>query len=290
MHTLAIIALVIIFAGIAISAWRKIYFTIIASISCVLVYALQQITYQQAVYPDDYMAFVPHDLVDPGNIYTVLTSMYAHNPEYLDHLLINVLGLALIGLTFEQRIGTRPFILLYLLSGLAGTLAFAGWYWNDPYTPVLGASGAISGVLGGFVRLYPNERMSFFPLLGIPMRAVYVVVIFILLQFVFITSTNLNVAWQSHIAGLVAGIVLAPLVVRIKPEKKVKARVSLPALRKLAVTPELQGILNRIESEEVSDVRKAWVAHFMSKAKCPTCGSPIKITGDTIRCSKGHIL
>jgi len=285
MNVWALVVLAIIIASVALSAWRKFYFTIVASVTCVIVFALQRITF-----PNDYMAFLPHDLTDPGRLYTVLTSMYAHDPVHLDHLLFNVIGLVFIGLLFEQRIGTRPFILLYLLSGLVGTLAFAASYWNGASYSVLGASGAISGVLGGFARLYPNERLSFIFLPGYPIRAVYVVFIFVAIQLVFVTGSNLDVAWQSHLAGLAAGVLLAPFVARLKPERKAKVRVSIVALRKLAVTPELQGILRRVESEEVLDVKKAWVSHFISKARCPTCGAPIKIAGDSVRCSKGHIL
>ena len=284
MDVWALVAVIVIVTGILLSAWRRIYYTIVASVSCILVFAIQQITY-----PTDYMAFTPDSLTDPGSLYTLLTSMYAHNPVSLGHLLFNILGLALIGLMFEQRIGTRPFIVLYLVSGLAGTLAFSIYFWNEPYQAVLGASGAVSGVLGGFARLYPNERMSFIFLPGIPMRAIYIVFIFVALQLVFVTGSDFNVAWQAHLAGLAAGVLLAPLVVRLKTEQHVKTKVSAVALRKLAVTPELQGILRRIESEEVSDVRKAWVIHFISKAKCPTCGSPVKVSGDTVRCSKGHV-
>jgi len=285
MNIWALVVLVMIVAGVALSAWRRIYFTIVVSVTCVIVFAIQQTDY-----PRDYMAFIPHDLIDPGNFYTVLTSMYAHHPGRLDHLMFNVLGLAFIGLLFEQRIGTRPFIVLYLLSGLAGTLAFAAYFWNGPAYSVLGASGAISGVLGGFARLYPNERLSFIFLPTVPMRAIYVVFIFVAIQLVFITGSDFNIAWQSHLAGLAAGVLLAPYVVRLKPERTVKVRVSLHALRKLAVTPELRTILQRIESEEVPDVRKAWVSHFMSKARCPTCGAQVKITGDAVRCTKGHVL
>jgi membrane associated rhomboid family serine protease len=121
MHELAVIAVVIILAGIALSAWRKFYYSIIASISCVLVYALQQMTYERTGDYEEYMAFASHDLTNLGNVYTVLTSMFAHDPSYLGHLLINVLVLVMIGLVFEQRIGTRPFIVLYLLPGI-GTI------------------------------------------------------------------------------------------------------------------------------------------------------------------------
>ena len=281
----ALITIIVIVAGVALSAWRKIYFTIVASVTCVLIFA-----FQQAMPSSDILAFMPHDLSSPERFYTVLTSMYAHDPFDLGHLMFNVLGLVFIGMLFEQRIGVRPFILLYLLSGLCGTLAFAAYYWSDPSYAVLGASGAVSGVLGGFARLYPNERMMFIFLPGYPMRVVYIVFIFVAIQIVYATSVDSNVAWQSHLAGLAAGVLLAPVVARIRPNRPVKARVSILALRKLAVTPELRSILRRIESEEVPDVRSAWIGHFMSKARCPTCGAPIKITGDSVTCNKGHML
>lgn len=280
----AVVALIVIIGCIALSLWRKFYYTIVASLTCVIVFAIQQVTE-----PFDYMSFMPRDLTDSQRIYTLLTSMYAHNIGDIGHLLFNILVLVFIGMIFEQRIGTRPFVLLYILSGLFGTLAFAAYYWNDPQYSVYGASGAITGILGGFARLYPNERMMFM-LIPYPIRAVYVVLIIVLLQLVFMIGPDTRIAWQSHLAGLAAGVLLAPFVVRLKPEQHAKVRVSLLALRKLAVTPELKSILQRIESEEVLDVRKAWVSHFLSKAKCPNCGAPISISGDSVRCSKGHIL
>jgi membrane associated rhomboid family serine protease len=220
--------------------------------------------------------------------YTVLTSMYAHDRYTLNHLLLNMIGLAFIGIVLEQRIGTRPFALLYLLSGFFGTLAFAGSYWNDPFVGVIGASGAVSGVLGGFARLYPNERMAFIFLPTYPMRIPYVVLIFVALQFVFLYTGG--VAWQAHLGGLVAGILIAPLVVRIRAKGQTRRSVPTAALRKLAVTPELRDMLRHVEQESVPDVRNAWVEHFMAKARCPICGSPIKVSGEAVRCSKGHLL
>jgi len=286
METWTFAVLVIIVVSIVVSAWKNIYFTLVASVACTIVFAIQLIVYQQETYPNDWLSFHSHDIVDPANVHTVLTSMYAH--ASLGHLMFNILGLALIGIAFEQRIGTRPFILLYLISGLVGTLGFAAYYWNDQNVGVLGASGAVSGILGGFARLYPNERMFIIFLPGVPMRAAYVVLVFVVLQLFFLTGSN--VAWQSHLAGLAAGILFAPLAVKVRSEVKIKRSVSVLALRKLAVTPELQGILRRIESEGVPDVRKAWIGHFMSKAKCPRCGAPVKVNGDLVRCDRGHIL
>ncbi|HIH01376.1 TPA: rhomboid family intramembrane serine protease [Thermoplasmata archaeon] len=235
------------------------------------------------------IAFSPRDLTDPSRIHTVLTSMYAHVDLY--HILLNVLGLAFLGTVFEQRIGTRSFILIYLFAGLCGTLLFAGLRWNDLPVIVVGASGAISGVLGAFARMYPNERMSFMLLLfPLPPMPIWVIVaLFLLLQIVFVAGDT-RIAVEAHVGGLVGGIVIAPYIARLPLHRRVKRMISLNALRRLARTPELKALLRQIEDEEIADVRSAWIEEFLSKARCPYCGAPIKVTRESVTCSRGHLL
>ncbi len=66
--------------------------------------------------------------------------------------------------------------------------------------------------------------------------------------------------------------------------------VSQSALRRLATTPELKAMLRRIEDEEIADVRSAWVEQFLSQARCPTCGSRLRVTKESVLCEKGHLL
>lgn len=280
MNNLVILALAVIIGSIALSAWRKYSFCALTAMACVIVFGISLV---HDVFP--LLSFMPRNLTDPTMLYTILTSTYTH--ANMLHLIFNMVGLAFIGIMLEQRIGTRPFILLYLLSGLFGTLAFALVYWNNPYISVVGASGAVSGVLGGLARLYPNERVIFFPL-PFPVKMWVAVLIFVALQIVFVSGSY--VAWQSHLGGLAAGILLAPLVIKLRTEGTVRRKAPTAGLRKLAVTPELQDILRRIEAETVPDVRDAWIEHFMSKARCPICGSPIRVTRDSVRCSRGHLL
>ena len=284
MDTLAIAVLVVILVSIGISALRKISFCMLTIVACAIVMGMEV-----ASDSIDSIVFAPGRLLDPNMAYTVLTSMYAHDRWTLNHLLLNMIGLAFIGIVLEQRIGTRPFILLYLLSGFFGTLVFAGSYWNDPYVGVIGASGAVSGVLGGFARLYPNERMAFIILPAYPMKIWTIVVLFVGLQFLTFVFYS-GIAWQAHLGGLVAGILVAPLVVKIRVKGPTRGAVPAAALRKLAVTPELRDMLRHVEQESVPDVRNAWIEHFMAKARCPICGSPIKVSGEAVRCSKGHLL
>jgi membrane associated rhomboid family serine protease len=282
MDNLAILALAVIIGSIVLSVWKKYSFCAVTAVACAIVFGLSLAENGLA-----WLAFMPRDLTDPGMIYTVLTSMYTHLG--LNHLLFNMVGLAFIGIVLEQRIGTRPFIMLYLVSGLFGTLAFAGSYWNSPFASVVGASGAVSGVLGGLARLYPNERMAFIFFPTYPMKIWTIVLLFVGLQFLTVFFWS-DIAWQAHLGGLVAGILVAPLVVKLRHEVATRKSIPVAALRKLAVTPELKGILGRIEQESVPDVKEVWIEHFMEKARCPICGSSIKVSGDAVRCSKGHLL
>jgi len=282
------IVLVAIAVSIIIPAWKQYNFSIIAGVACVFTYI---VTYVSAPSSSsgitDALGFSPHDLLDPARAYTILTSMYEHGS--VNHLLFNLLGLLLLGVVFEQKIGTRPYILLYILTGICGSLAFAALSWGSPYLIAVGASGAIFGILGGFVRLFPKERFMIF-LLPVAMPVWVIVIGFLILQLLLI-PTSTNIAVGAHIGGLIAGMLLAPLVVRMPvPEKKVKAPAAVPNLRRLATTPELQTMLKRIEDESVPEVKNAWIDHFLSKAKCPTCGSAIVVGRGTVRCEKGHII
>lgn len=272
--------------SVVLSAWKKYNFSIIVSIDCVLTYIIMYVAAPSALSGMIIeLGFSPRDLVDPGRIYTVATSMYAH--ASMTHLLLNIIGIMIFGLVFEQKIGTRRYILLYLVTGACGTLAFAAARWPDPYVVAVGASGAIFGILGAFARLYPRERFMFilFPV-AIPIWGV--VVGYLLLQLVLIPTSS-DIAIEAHIGGLVSGLLLAPLVVRLPaPQQRARAGAPLSELRVLATTPELQTMLARIEEENVPEVRSAWTNHFISKASCPKCGAQMTIRKGMIECEKGH--
>lgn len=289
----AAIALVAIVVGTVYSYLKRVNFSLVVCGICGVVFAIQVFNgtnwSMMASETSMALAFMPEDLLDPVRSYTVISSMFAH--ASFGHLILNLLGLAFIGMSFEDRIGVRPFIVLYILSGVVGTLVFAVARWTDPYVAVVGASGAISGVLGAYARTFPNERMSmllfFIPLP--PMRIWIIVGMFVLIQFVFAFGST-NIAWEAHMGGLAAGILLAPVVARLPLHRRVKRMVSVSALRRLATTPELKVLLRRIEDEEIPDVRSAWVEDFLKRARCPSCGAPLKVRKDSVTCERGHML
>ena len=159
-------------------------------------------------------AFVPSRfLADPvGDSPTLFTSMFMH--AGLLHLGSNLLYLWIFGDNVEDRFGHVKFIIFYLLAGLAATAAQLAFS-LDSNIPNLGASGAIAGVLGAYLVMFPQGRVSV--LQGqrvIPMPALIVIGFWFVLQLfsgigsIASTADTGGVAYMAHIGGFVAGFVL----------------------------------------------------------------------------------
>jgi membrane associated rhomboid family serine protease len=159
-------------------------------------------------------AFVPRRfLANPGGDFpTLFTSMFMH-AGWL-HLLGNMLYLWIFGDNVEDRFGHVKFTVFYLLCGIAATFAQLAFSAGSNI-PNLGASGAIAGVLGGYILLFPRSRVNVLMGRGvIPMPALVVIGLWIVLQFVSgigsisNTAESGGVAYMAHIGGFIAGFVL----------------------------------------------------------------------------------
>jgi membrane associated rhomboid family serine protease len=159
-------------------------------------------------------AFVPSRfLADPlGDFSTLFTSMFMHGGWL--HLGSNMLYLWIFGDNVEDRLGQGKFIIFYLLAGLAATFAQLAFS-LESNIPNLGASGAIAGVLGAYLVMFPQGRVSV--LQGqrvIPMPALIVIGFWFVLQLfsgigsIAGTADTGGVAYMAHIGGFVAGFVL----------------------------------------------------------------------------------
>ena len=152
---------------------------------------------------------------DPGRqVSHLLTSMFLHGSWM--HLLGNMWFLWLFGNNVEDSMGRGRFVLFYLLSGLAAAI---GQVVTDPSSavPMVGASGAISGVMGGYLVLYPNVRVYTLVPLGffitsMALPAWVMLGYWFLIQFVSGLAAfgggMGGVAFWAHIGGFVAGVVL----------------------------------------------------------------------------------
>ncbi|GAO44978.1 rhomboid family intramembrane serine protease [Flavihumibacter petaseus] len=155
---------------------------------------------------------------------TILTSMFMHGG--FGHLAGNMLYLWIFGDNLENRLGHMRYLLFYLLCGIIASLShvlFTAYTGADPLVPSLGASGAISGVLGGYLLLYPNRRVN--ALLGwliIAIPSWIALGMWIVLQLVSgfgaIAGEADGVAYAAHIGGFAAGLLLVKLFDRGEPQ------------------------------------------------------------------------
>lgn len=147
---------------------------------------------------------------------TVVTSMFLHGGWM--HLIGNMLYLWIFGNNVEDAMGHGRFVLFYLLCGVAAVLAQAVPA-PDSTIPMIGASGAISGVLGAYLLLYPHARVLVLIPLGFYSRmltlpAMLVLGFWFLLQLLstFLSDPNQpGVAFGAHAGGFIAGMFLIPL-------------------------------------------------------------------------------
>jgi membrane associated rhomboid family serine protease len=155
-------------------------------------------------------------------VLSVLYSMFLHGGWL--HLLGNMLFLWVFGNNVEDRLGRIRFTLFYLVCGYVAAYAFA-LFNPDSTEPLIGASGAVAGVLGAYLVLYPRARVwSLVPfLLFIPLRlpAWLVLGLWFLLQWAysagFAVSSAGSVAYLAHVAGFLLGALLA-LPLRARPQ------------------------------------------------------------------------
>ena len=154
----------------------------------------------------------------PEPVYlTLISSMFMHGGWL--HLGGNMLFLWIFGDNVEHAMGHLPFVLFYLGAGVLASLAHV-WVEPDSLIPLVGASGAISGVLGAYLVMFPANRVlvvAFYFVLWVP--AVLVIGLWAVLQFIngfgqiALTEQTAGVAYLAHIGGFLAGVA-AGLVLR----------------------------------------------------------------------------
>jgi rhomboid family protein len=150
----------------------------------------------------------------PSPIYlTLITSMFMHGG--FAHILGNMLFLWIFGDNVEHRVGHIPYAIFYLVAGIIGSLAQIAIS-PDSVIPSLGASGAISGVLGAYLVFFPNNKVWIIVFRFIPYAVPAIVAIGLWALFQFISGfgsiattdeTTGGVAYMAHIGGFVAGVI-----------------------------------------------------------------------------------
>jgi len=161
---------------------------------------------------------IPENIMNGERLYTIFTSMFLHGG--IIHLAGNMLFLSIFGDNIEDTFGRARYVLFYFLCGTAASLTHT-LITVDLSIPTIGASGAISGILGAYLILYPRARVLTIVFYGwisfVRIPAIFFLGFWFILQWLYILlEAGGGVAYWAHIGGFVAGMALAPLLKRRK--------------------------------------------------------------------------
>jgi membrane associated rhomboid family serine protease len=168
--------------------------------------------------------FIPYEVInavdlDPKNLVpvplTLLTSMFIHGGWL--HLLGNMLYLWIFGDNVENTLGHIKYLCFYLMCGVMASLTHTFLNLNS-HVPAVGASGAIAGVLGAYMFLFPKARIRTALILLVFVRVVSIPAVILLGYWILIqilsgmtefgSLTRTGIAWFAHVGGFVAGLIL----------------------------------------------------------------------------------
>ena len=161
------------------------------------------------------LSFIPILILDPTQLYRFITSMFLHADIF--HILFNMYFLFIFGREVESILGRWRYLMLYFIGGIIASLFHIGFSGvmgiHNVLIPALGASGAMSSVLGASLLLYPHRRMTvcwfiwFIPWC-FNIRTVYLLLIWFAMQVTYGYASMTGVAFFAHAGGFIAGIAL----------------------------------------------------------------------------------
>ena len=255
----------------------------------------------------EYLGFNPAIIaIKPWAVYTIITSIFVHGGFM--HWFFNSIALLFLCSSFEAIVGKREFMKVFILSAIAAelthvviTLTLLRSIYGPEITrlmlraSLIGASGAIFGILAAYAVLFPHHRVTMFfwfiPLPAIPIGVAAFIIILMQVFAVFFQPA-LPTAYTAHVGGAIGGVVYAYLIYKkgmgagYRPRPRARSmfsrkRVAFPgiiprhrydfdALREFVYSPYDEELLRRaIEDEEYRDY---WISKLVSNKMCPKCG------------------
>jgi membrane associated rhomboid family serine protease len=129
--------------------------------------------------------------------WTIMTSMFVHDPRFWSHILFNMISLYFLGSFLVRAAGEKSFLAVFFLGGVAGNVLFM--LLTDPSSRGIGASGAIFALGGALAVMVPRVPV-FILFIPVPVPLWVAIIIFFLFSFLP------NIAWQAHLGGLLLGL------------------------------------------------------------------------------------
>jgi membrane associated rhomboid family serine protease len=169
------------------------------------------------------MPMVPEQVIHHGWLWSLVTYMFMHGD--FRHVLVNMIGVFIFGIQVERQMGSREFLLYYLLTGmLAGVFSCVVYYFTGGrWTPLVGASGALFAVMLAYAVFFPNSIIYLWGL--IPLRAPVMVLGYTALEIIMsITGRRGNVAHFTHLAGFGVGWLYFVIRFGINPWRRLTGR------------------------------------------------------------------
>ena len=212
---------------------NKSYIRLIILIICSLIFLFQSFGGINS-FLIGYFGFKPVSLIDSSGIetfspfLTIFTSMFMHGGWL--HFLGNMLYLWIFADNVEDALGHKKFIIFYLFSGVCASLSQFIFDINSPI-PMIGASGAIAGVLGAYFYLFPKAKVlvliPFIIFFTIRVPANILLLFWFFFQFININDEQSNIAWIAHIGGFISGLIYVVVTKQKKFESKTGKSVFL---------------------------------------------------------------
>ncbi len=203
------------------------------------------------------LALVPAFI--PFQPWTLVTYMFLHGG--FTHILFNMLMLFFFGPRLEERLGSRTFIWFYLACGVGGALLS----FMTPFSAIVGASGAIYGVVIGFARYWPREDIYIWGILPIQARmlAIFMVVLSLFAGF---TGAQDGIAHFAHLGGLLAGWVFLKSWERRRKQRVVRRPSARPRMSGIRDADAIQS-WEAIPRERLHEINREEVDYLLTKVK-----------------------
>jgi membrane associated rhomboid family serine protease len=299
-----VVVLVAIMVGVyPIALWRKMSFTAATIIANAIIFIIYIAPRSIGIYEDVVvnLGFYNQSLRTGEGLWGLYTHMYIH-ADFM-HVFFNMFILFLMGVPFEQRVGWKWMAVIYWGTGILGGGVVNGFLTINEPTLGIGASAAISGIIGAFAMMYPRDR--------IPMVIIFIILprvqvafgalVFILFQtFLAIVSSQLpyglgNVGYTAHLAGVMVGVAIGWMLAR----KGVEAprpgaalgrkldRLDYERMRPLARKPANEERLEALIKEDIPEVKEVLLEDLVSRVRCPDCDSIVMLhKGHTLKCER----
>jgi len=283
------IAIAVIAVTLAVLASRRFSPTMLLIASNAIIFAVALISghHLEVMFDLSFKSDISWFMSEP---WTLVTSMFMHSG--ITHLAFNMIFLLAIGLPLESRIGKLRFAVIYLLGGMIGTLTFAALELSVSITYLLvGASGAISALMGAMIMLYPREKIAFFmgPILTNQFTVAAMIMVWFALQLFLFVFDDSPIAYAAHLGGFAAGAVIG-WAIRPKEEDRENAVITILPLKNLCVTPSLKEMYGYAENAPDDETRGMWIDRILRDVRCPECDSSIVKKKGGFECTEGHTI